>query len=75
MTTPIIIACMGGFCAKREHCMNFHAADRRWPSERLCAPSADGVGIEGPVVIRMPAGTWERGAGALLAPAEPLGVA
>ena len=52
-------ACMGGWCAKRDHCPHFHAADRRQPAERLCVPGADGVGIEHPVVIHRPVGAWE----------------
>lgn len=68
-------ACMGGWCRKREHCPHFHAIDRRAPAERLCVPGADGIGIARPVVIRMPAGSWERGSAALLAPAQPLEVA
>lgn len=32
-------ACMGGRCAIRATCARYHAADRREPAERLCAPS------------------------------------
>lgn len=35
-------ACMGGFCAIRERCENYHATDRRWPVERLCERGQDG---------------------------------
>jgi hypothetical protein len=28
---------MGGFCTVRTSCAHYHAADRRSPSERLCA--------------------------------------
>lgn len=35
-------ACMGGWCALREHCPHFHATLRRAPSERLCTPGRDG---------------------------------
>lgn len=34
MTSPV--ACMGGWCAKREACAHYHAQDRRYPIERLC---------------------------------------
>ena len=44
-------ACMGGWCTKRGHCQHYHAADRQEPSERLCAPGFDGIGLELPVVI------------------------
>lgn len=47
-------ACMGGFCAKRDHCSHYHAEDRRNPAERLCPPGADGVGIERPIVFVTP---------------------
>lgn len=30
-------ACMGGFCSLRMSCARYHAADRRYPSERLCS--------------------------------------
>ena len=52
-------ACMGGWCAKRDHCPHFNAADRRQPAERLCVPGADGVGVKRPVVIHRPVGAWE----------------
>lgn len=52
-------ACMGGWCAKRGHCQHYHADDRREPVERLCAPGHDGVGMDRPVVIRRPVGSWE----------------
>jgi hypothetical protein len=35
-------ACMGGWCALREHCPHFHATRRDSPSERLCTPGMDG---------------------------------
>lgn len=57
-----MIACMGGWCAKRENCMNHHAADRREPAERLCAPGHDGQGMDTAVVIFKPVGSWERNA-------------
>ena len=31
-------ACMGGWCHVRGSCGHYHAADRREPEERLCAP-------------------------------------
>lgn len=52
-------ACMGGWCAKRDHCPHFHATDRRQPAERLCVPGSDGVGVKRPVVIHRPVGAWE----------------
>lgn len=48
---PSIPACMGGWCAKRGHCQHYHAADRHEPSERLCAPGFDGIGLDRPVAI------------------------
>lgn len=54
--------CMGGWCAKRQHCANYHAANEaRQPEERLCTPGQDGAGIEHRIVLHKPAGTWERG--------------
>lgn len=50
-------ACMGGWCAKRDHCAHFHADERRQPAERLCVPGVDGVGLGHPVVIHRPA--WD----------------
>ena len=53
-------ACMGGWCAKRDHCHNYHTDQgRNTPAERLCIPGQDGKGLESPVVIRRPVGTWE----------------
>ena len=49
------LACMGGWCAQREHCMHYHAADRSAPAERLCLPGADGFALAAPVrVMRQP---------------------
>lgn len=31
-------ACMGGWCASRDHCARYHAMNRREPAERLCDP-------------------------------------
>lgn len=31
-------ACMGGWCASRDHCARYHAMNRREPAERLCEP-------------------------------------
>jgi hypothetical protein len=36
-------ACMGGWCARRDHCPHFHAEDRRQPAERLCERGHDGM--------------------------------
>ncbi len=52
-------ACMGGHCSIREHCSRYHAADRRFPVERLCWPGQDGVSDMAPAVLRRPVGTWE----------------
>ena len=54
------LACLGGWCLKRDNCDNYHSADRREPSERLCIPGEDGKSLDAPVVIRMPVGSWER---------------
>lgn len=36
--------CMGGFCAKRDKCPHYTAADRRSDDgERLCIPGRDGI--------------------------------
>ena len=56
---PARQACMGGWCTKRDHCVHFHAENRSEPAERLCMPGADGSGMDQPVVIRMPVGSWE----------------
>ena len=70
--TGSLVACMGGWCRKREHCAHFHAIDRSSPSERLCMPGQDGRGMAQPVVIHIPAGGWERtGAAQLLSRAQP----
>ena len=55
-----MIACMGGFCRKREYCSHYHASERQERRDRLCIPGADGVGADVQVVIRMPVGAWER---------------
>ena len=68
MTTP---ACMGGWCSKRAGCLSYLADDRREPAERLCDKGLDGQS-DHPVRFHRPAGTWERGAGVLLAPAEAM---
>lgn len=37
--------CMGGWCTKRQHCANYHAASElRQPEERMCPPGNDGAG-------------------------------
>ena len=58
--TPMTPACMGGFCKKRDRCGHYWADDRNMPSERLCEPGADGVGMEAPVRLHATVGTWER---------------
>lgn len=60
-------SCMGGWCTKREHCGHYHSARREEPSERLCVPGQDGVGLAFPVRLQRQAGSWERPIG--LAPA------
>lgn len=38
-----IQSCAGGWCRKREHCPNYHAASEfQVPDERICAPGRDG---------------------------------
>lgn len=34
---------MGGWCAKRGQCPNYHATDRSDPVERYCDKGADGI--------------------------------
>jgi hypothetical protein len=36
-------ACMGGWCALRDHCPHYHASFRGEPAERLCPPGRDGL--------------------------------
>lgn len=36
-------ACMGGWCAKRDHCTHYHCPDKGQPAERLCAPGETGA--------------------------------
>lgn len=38
-----LIPCMGGWCAKREHCENYHAPSDDHPIERLCDEGRDGA--------------------------------
>lgn len=38
-------ACMGGWCRDRNACALYHAADRRWPVERLCGDKPQPVRI------------------------------
>lgn len=35
-------ACMGGWCALRDHCSHYHSVWRGQPYERLCHPGHDG---------------------------------
>lgn len=54
-------SCMGGLCARRDHCANYHAASiDQAPSERLCSPGHDGEGADMPVRVHRLAGTLER---------------
>jgi len=62
--------CMGGWCLLREACRHYCAPGPS-PAERLCMPGHDGAGADFPVVLHRPAGSWARGAGALLARATP----
>lgn len=64
MTTP----CMGGWCARRDRCANYHAASPdSQPAERLCVPGKDGEGVDYPVRMHSAAGAWERSAPGLMA--------
>ncbi len=36
------MACMGGWCALRDQCPQYHAEFRGQPSERLCRTGQDG---------------------------------
>jgi hypothetical protein len=36
-----VIACMGGWCTKRDKCPHYHATTPE-PAERLCVPGEDG---------------------------------
>lgn len=47
-----LIACMGGWCTKREACANYHAEDRRYPAERLCLNGEDGTPKDQRIVIK-----------------------
>lgn len=57
MTT---LACMGGWCALRDHCCHYHAPIRHQPSERLCVPDRDGFSDIAPVRITLPQRAWAR---------------
>ena len=40
-------SCMGGWCTRRDHCANYHAASaQEIPAERLCPPGRDGADME-----------------------------
>lgn len=40
-------SCMGGWCTKRDHCANHHAASPgQTPFERLCPPGMDGAEMQ-----------------------------
>lgn len=45
-----VIACMGGWCARREDCDHFHAKNTAKPVERLCPHGEDDP--EEPVIQR-----------------------
>lgn len=51
------VPCMGGFCAKREHCTHYHSSSMAEPEERMCAPGADGVARHG---AQVDASGWVR---------------
>lgn len=53
-------ACMGGWCALRDHCNHYHADHRSEPSERLCVPGHDGFSDITPVRITRPRKDWDR---------------
>jgi hypothetical protein len=68
--TPI--ACMGGWCVKREHCPHYHAESRHQPVERLCVPGRDGFSDVVPIRLSLPQTAWARIVPSrLLAPAGP----
>ena len=56
------VACMGGWCHRREQCQHYHADDRSDPAERLCVPGHDGIGAAFPIRILRPIGAWEMAA-------------
>ncbi len=65
MTTRDATPCMGGWCAKRGYCPHYHSAasgTHPEPSERLCAPGADGTPKMRPMVWQQ-RGREERAAG------------
>ena len=46
MSAPIQ-SCAGGWCTRRDHCANYHAASvLQQPSERLCPPGRDGAEMD-----------------------------
>lgn len=53
-------ACLGGWCALRDHCQHHHAVDRRVVSERLCVPGRDGFSDIAPVRVTMPQSHWAK---------------
>jgi hypothetical protein len=60
VTLAKLPACMGGWCARRDKCRQYHAVHARRVVERLCEAGADGV-VEGyPVLVHRQVGTWER---------------
>lgn len=69
-TTPT--PCMGGWCRIRTRCGHYTEAVRTADdADRLCMPGHDGVGVDAPVRIYRPAGSWERaGAGLMAAAAQ-----
>lgn len=41
--TTLLMPCMGGWCAKREHCANYHqGSPDHEPAERICETGHDG---------------------------------
>lgn len=61
------VACMGGWCARRDQCRLYWAGGR-CVSERLCeAGTADAFE---PIRVVRSVGTWERGGADVLATAQ-----
>lgn len=58
-----MIACLGGWCTKREQCPHHMTEDRRHPVERLCLRGQDGsrmvdVSAGRRVVVDVIRGDW-----------------
>lgn len=62
------IACMGGFCTRRDKCRLYDQPRATAIAERLCEPGEHNC-FE-PIRVVRPAGSWERGSAGVLAPAH-----